>query len=89
MEAHFTALGIGLFETAMAWWAPDDKLRGLARVAGAEHLTAALARGNGVLLLTGHFTMLELGARFITWHQPFLSLIHISSGRGYPAVPLA
>ena len=71
LEAHFTALGIGLFETAMAWWAPDDKLRGLARVAGAEHLTAALARGNGVLLLTGHFTMLELGARFITWHQPF------------------
>ncbi|HRD65100.1 MAG TPA: LpxL/LpxP family Kdo(2)-lipid IV(A) lauroyl/palmitoleoyl acyltransferase [Candidatus Competibacter sp.] len=71
LEAHFTALGIGLFETAMAWWAPDAKLRGLARVEGADHLEQALARGKGVILLTGHFTTLELGARFITWHQPF------------------
>lgn len=71
LEAHFAALGVGLFETATAWWAPDAKLRGLARVEGAEHLEHALARGKGVILLTGHFTTLELGARFITWHQPF------------------
>lgn len=71
LEAHFAALGIGLFETAMAWWAPDAELRGLARVEGADHLEQALARGKGVILLTGHFTTLELGARFITWHQPF------------------
>lgn len=71
LEKHFAALGIGLFETAMAWWAPDDKLRGLARVEGLEHLQRALDRGKGVILLTGHFTPLELGARFITWHQPF------------------
>ena len=71
LEEHFAALGIGLFETAMAWWAPDDKLRGLARVEGLEHLQQALDRGKGVILLTGHFTPLELGARFITWHQSF------------------
>ncbi len=71
LEEHFAALGIGLFETAMAWWAPDKKLRGLARVEGAQHLQQALDRGKGVILLTGHFTPLELGARFITWHQPF------------------
>ena len=34
LDAHFASLGIGLFETAMAWWAPDEKLRGLARVTG-------------------------------------------------------
>ena len=71
LAEHFAALGIGLFETATAWWAPDEKLHGLARVEGAEHLQQALDRGKGVILLTGHFTTLELGARFITWQQPF------------------
>ena len=45
LEAHFAALGTGLFETAMAWWAPDDKLRGLAQIKGLEHLQQALDRG--------------------------------------------
>ena len=74
LDQHFVALGIGLFETALAWWGSDEKLRGLARVEGVEHLKQALARGKGVILLTGHFTTLELGARFITWHQPFHAL---------------
>lgn len=86
LEAHFAALGIGLFETAMAWWAPDDKLCGLARIEGVEHLEQALARGKGVLLLTGHFTMLELGARFITWHQPFHAMYRSHKNRLYEAV---
>lgn len=71
LDAHFASMGIGLFETAMAWWAPDEKLRGLAHVEGVEHLEQAMARSKGVILLTGHFTMLELGARFITWQQSF------------------
>ncbi|MGB2681304.1 MAG: LpxL/LpxP family Kdo(2)-lipid IV(A) lauroyl/palmitoleoyl acyltransferase [Candidatus Competibacter sp.] len=86
LEAHFAALGIGLFETAMAWWASDDQLRRLARVEGAEHLEHALAQRKGVLLLTGHFTMLELGARFITWHQPFHAMYRSHKNRLYEAV---
>lgn len=86
LEAHFAALGIGLFETAMAWWAPDAKLRGLANVEGEEHLAHALARGNGVILLTGHFTTLELGARFITWHQPFHAMYRSHKNRLYETV---
>lgn len=86
LGAHFAALGIGLFETAMAWWAPDDKLRRLARVEGLEHLQQALDRGKGVILLTGHFTPLELGARFITWHQPFHALYRPHKNPLYEAV---
>ncbi len=71
LEAHFAALGIGLFETAMAWWAHDENLCRLARIEGADHLQQAMDRGKGVILLTGHFTALELGARFITGLQPF------------------
>ncbi|MBL8258758.1 MAG: LpxL/LpxP family Kdo(2)-lipid IV(A) lauroyl/palmitoleoyl acyltransferase [Candidatus Competibacteraceae bacterium] len=83
LEAHFAALGMGLFETALAWWAPDARLRGLARIEGAEHLEQAMARGKGVILLTGHFTTLELGARFMTLRQPFHAMYRPHKNRFY------
>jgi len=86
LEEHFAALGIGLFETAMAWWAPDEKLYGLARVEGTQYLEQAMARGKGVILLTGHFTPLELGARFITWHHSFHAMYRSHKNSLYEAV---
>ena len=86
LEAHFEALGIGLFETAMAWWGSDAKLQGLARVEGVEHLQRAVASGKGVILLTGHFTMLEIAARFITWHQPFHAMYRSHKNPLYESV---
>jgi KDO2-lipid IV(A) lauroyltransferase len=72
LKAHFAALGTGLCETAMAWWATDKKLRALTEIEGVEHLKRAVGcSSNGVILLTGHFTTMELAARFITWYQPF------------------
>lgn len=83
LEAHFAALGMGLFETALAWWAPDARLKGLVRVEGTEHLEQAMARGKGVILLTGHFTTLELGARFMTLRQPFHAMYRPHKNRFY------
>ncbi|HET7796787.1 MAG TPA: hypothetical protein VFK72_02795 [Nevskia sp.] len=72
VEGHFRALGMGLFETLLAWLAPDDKLRDRIELRGVEHLDAAAADGSGVLLLTGHFTTLEIAARAICLaHRPF------------------
>ncbi|MCP5418972.1 MAG: LpxL/LpxP family Kdo(2)-lipid IV(A) lauroyl/palmitoleoyl acyltransferase [Gammaproteobacteria bacterium] len=70
-KRHFAALGTAFFELATAWWGSDKKVRPLGRIEGLEHLQAAVARGKGVILLTGHFTTLEMGARFITFHQDF------------------
>lgn len=64
LREHFAALGAGIFETAMAWFASDRALRRYGAVHGLEHLQAAQAEG-GVLLLTGHFTTLELAARYL------------------------
>jgi KDO2-lipid IV(A) lauroyltransferase len=62
---HFADMGRGVFETALAWFAPDWRLRHLGEVSGIDNLKSAMADGSGVLLLTGHFTTLELGARFL------------------------
>lgn len=71
VDAHFAAIGAGLVETAFAWFASDRRIRALGRVEGLEHLDAVQARGEGVLLLTGHFTTLELGARMLAVQRPF------------------
>lgn len=65
VDAHFRALGAGLFEAAIAWFSPDWRLRRRGEIVGLEHLDAAQADGSGVLLLTGHFTSLEIGARYV------------------------
>ena len=71
LRAHYTSLGMSLVETAMAWWAPARKLRDRYRIEGLEHLDAALARGRGALLLSAHFTTLELGGRLLSLERPF------------------
>ncbi len=65
VDAHFKALGVGVFEAGLAWWASDARVRRRGGVSGIEHLDAALAAGHGVILLTGHFTTLEIGARYV------------------------
>lgn len=64
-RAHFRALGIGLFELPLAWFASDRRLRSITTFEGMEHLRAAEAAGGGMLLLTGHFTTMELGCRLV------------------------
>lgn len=65
IDTHFRDLGTGVFEAALAWFASDARLRSRGEVVGLEHLRAAEADGSGMLLLTGHFTTLELGARYL------------------------
>jgi len=62
---HFESLGIGLLEIAFTWWSSLARWEPLIHVDGREHLEAALARGKGVILLTAHFTTLEVGGRIL------------------------
>ncbi len=65
---HCRAMGRGVFEAGLAWWASDARIRRLGQVQGAEHLQRVQSQGQGALLLTGHFTSLELGGRILAAH---------------------
>ena len=71
LRAHFESLGQGVFETAFTWWASDRRLKGLAIVEGVENIASARAAGRGVILLSAHFTTLEIGCRLLLQHEPF------------------
>ena len=62
--------GISLVEIAMCWWWSDERLRGLVEIRGQEHLDAVLESGRGAILLTGHYTSLEIGGRLLTLFMP-------------------
>lgn len=100
VDAHFRALGTGLFEAAIAWFSPKWRLQRRGEIVGLEHLDAAQADGSGVLLLTGHFTTLEVGARFVAMvprpfhamYRPYSNLDYFMHHRredlsGRPALP--
>jgi len=70
LKRHFESLGVGLFEIAFAWWGSPARFNALIQIDGREHLQAALAQGRGVILLTAHFTTLEMGGRILASVEP-------------------
>jgi len=73
---HFESLGIALVETAAGWWAPDWRLRPRVDIEGEEHLQKANAENRGILMLTAHFTTLELGGRFLALDHSVMVVYH-------------
>ena len=74
VRRSFSELGIGLFEFARAWWGSVQPMRRGLRVEGLEHLDAARAGGRGVIVISGHFTTLEMAARLMCDYAPLAGM---------------
>ena len=74
LRRHFAAIGIGLFEFGRAWWGSVDPLRRGLVVEGLEHMEAARAGGRGVIVVSGHFTTLEVCGRLMCDHVPLAGM---------------
>jgi KDO2-lipid IV(A) lauroyltransferase len=68
--AHFEALGMSIVELALGRWASDRKLLAMTRIEGAENIRNATDRGVGVILLSAHFTTLEISGRVLSLNCP-------------------
>jgi len=60
IEDSFIANMTGMVETTTAWWGDHKPVLDNLTVYGHEHLKEAEARGKGVLLVGGHFSILDL-----------------------------
>lgn len=65
LRENFRSLGIGVFEFLRAWWGRLQPMDARFQLRGFEHLEHARANGRGVILVSPHFTTLELCVRLL------------------------
>ena len=57
---------LGTLELAVAWLNPKRDVRSFCTVSGAEHLRAAQAEGRGVILVGGHYAVMDIIAQSLS-----------------------
>jgi KDO2-lipid IV(A) lauroyltransferase len=62
---HFKALGTSVIEMGLGRWASIERLEPITELVGLDHLKRALDSGRGVILLSAHFTTLEIMGRVL------------------------
>lgn len=67
---NFASMGIAVLEMGMSWWASERRLRRLVTIEGLEHLETALQAGHGAIVLSAHFTTMEIGGRLLALFTP-------------------
>ena len=67
---HFEALGMSMIEMGLGRWASDNHLTSITTIEGVNHVLDAINAGKGVILLSAHFTTLEISGRVLKLNIP-------------------
>ncbi len=67
---HFAALGMSIIEMGLGRWASDEHLTSITTIEGVQHVLDAVNGGRGVILMSAHFTTLELSGRVLSLNIP-------------------
>lgn len=71
LRASFRSLSRMIAEMAWCWSGPMGRFGKISRIHGLEHLAEAEEQGNGVLMVTGHTTCLDIAPRILLDHARF------------------
>lgn len=86
VKESFIANMKGLVETTIAWWCSHKPLLEKLEVHGLEHLKEAEARGKGVLLMGGHFSIMDLAGPLVNSVLDFSYMYRPNDNRLFDAV---
>jgi KDO2-lipid IV(A) lauroyltransferase len=78
--------GISLLELAMCWWWKPERLKPIVELRGLEHVENCLKNKQAVILLSGHFTSLEIGARLLALYLPFQVMYRTQKNRFFDSL---
>ena len=81
VKANFRSNGIALIEVGLSWWGNKKMLRRLLQIEGLEYIQQALEKGQGVIMLGGHFTTLIICGRLLALELPFNIVIKKSHNK--------
>jgi len=71
IRKSFISNAVGYMESTIAWWGNFEVFFDRIEVHGKEHLDEAFARGKGVLLLGGHFSIMDFAGPLVNNTTPF------------------
>lgn len=75
-KSHFLALGMSIIEMGLGRWGSDRFHMRLGHIEGMEHIDAAMKAGKGIILLSAHFTTLEIMGRVLEQEGPTFSAVY-------------
>jgi len=76
---HFAALGMSMIEMGLGRWASDERLTSITTIEGVQHLLDAINNRQGVILVSAHFTTLELSGRVLKLNIPPFDAVYRKS----------
>jgi KDO2-lipid IV(A) lauroyltransferase len=73
-KRYAASVGMGMMDFLIAWWWSDQRLHHHYHIEGIEHLKAALAQNQGVILFTPHMVSIEICGRLLVPHAPVMPM---------------
>jgi KDO2-lipid IV(A) lauroyltransferase len=71
---NYRAMSQAIFDTAISWWSSDKRLRRLTRYTNREVYDEALQGDRPIILLMGHFIVMEVGGLALSMERPLIDI---------------